>query len=64
MKREYAFYSYDFDCIIIQIIFDQYKIMFEWGWPEISEAYISLTNLGLDTDDPLEFYALIPLGEV
>lgn len=62
MNREFAFYCPELDCIVIQIIFNQYRIAFEFSHDYLAQAYRDTAEF--DVNDPLEIYSLMPLGEV
>lgn len=65
MNREYAFYIPECDSIVIQIIYDKSSIHFEWDWHDLAKAYIMhIMSPETGDGDPLEYYHIIPLGEV
>lgn len=60
--REFAFYCPDLDCIVIQVIMEEYRIAFEFDWCYAAKAHQETKKYNVD--DPLELYSLLPLGEV
>lgn len=61
MNREYAFYVPELDFIVIQYIYANRQIVFEWYYADV--CLINKNN-EFWIDDPFDKYFLMPLGEV
>lgn len=61
MNREYAFYVPELDFIVIQHIYDNCRIAFEWYYADV---YLINKNNEFWIEDPFDKYFLMPLGEV
>lgn len=58
--RQYAFYSPEYNWIILQSIMDDCYIAFEWDHVDVVEA----VRIFGDSEDPIYKTTWIPLGEL
>lgn len=58
--RQYAWYSPEFNVIILQCIMEDCVISFEW---DLYDMYVVKVGLGC-SEDPLRLTSWIPLGEL
>lgn len=61
VNREYAFYIPELNFIVIQRIYANYQIAFEWYYADV---FLINKNNEFWIDDPFDKYLLMPLGEV
>lgn len=58
--RQYAWYSPEYNWIVLQTIFDECRIIFEWDFQDMCEARSFFGEI----DSPMTQTTWIPLGEL
>lgn len=58
--RQYAWYSPEFNVIILQCIVEDREICFEWDWWDICKLKVMAGEI----EDPMRLTGWIPLGEL
>lgn len=58
--RQYAWYCFEQDCIVLQTIVDGCYIVFEWPL----DVFYRIASEYEDGTDPMELFSFQPLGEL